>query len=101
MANLSKVDPSCWPKLVQKRRKLVDQVRAIACEIEFCDERDPSILGRELDRRGVRPLHGGRWYRRGSKNATGTLSRFLQTYCPELLRPRATGGNTRNTSQTE
>ena len=88
MANLQKVHPSCLSEQVQKRRRLIDRVREVACEIEFADGGDRPILARELDRRRIRPLGCNRWYKSGSKNPTATLTRFLQRHVPELLRSR-------------
>lgn len=88
MANLDKVDESSLPESVRKRRRLIQQVKAVAEEIEFDDRGDRRILAKELDRRGVLPMAARKWFRGSSKSPIVTLERFLKEYIPELLRKR-------------
>jgi hypothetical protein len=100
MANLNKVHESCLPGNGEERRKLIEDIKRVAAEIEYTGYRDTSILAKELDRQEIRPLrhnyacyHGyhqrsrSKWYdkTKGAETPAGKLRGFIRKHIPELL----------------
>lgn len=109
MANLNKVHESCLPN-GEAKRQLVEQIRAVAKEIEFTGYRDTGILALELDHRKIRPLRAhytpyygyhksnpSKWYVKKSSNPSGKLRNFIKKHIPDLLQSKSRAdGESRN-----
>lgn len=88
MANLARVHESCLPSEKRARRKLIEDIRRVAIEIEFEGRGDVTVLARELDSRGVKSVRGIGWFSEGlhgnfnANNLTGFIKRHLPDLWP-------------------
>ncbi len=86
MANLNKVHEACLLDEKHKRRKLIEEVRQVAIDIEFEGRGDTAILAQELDYRGIQPLYYSKWLEKDDFGGdhSSRLREFIKHHLPDL-----------------